>query len=412
MALWLKEVGIQLIYVNPDLNNAAAIHASKWIPVRPNQDPALQLAIAYTWITEGTYDKEYVATHSVGFDKWKAYVMGEEDGTPKTPAWASPLCGSAGVDHQGAGRVVRDQGDVRHARSHGGGMQRVLPRAHEVGGYLLGMQGWGQPGRHQYGSVSTPGTTKSPSLTSVTTTAYEERGSTPSSCGPTRPRCRRTKTDRMIIRSRLTEAILNPPIALHRLPFACRERISSSRRPIRRKASRPSTCSGEMPPAFPRRAPTADAPELIWKSPSLEFVMFQHPSMRDACSSADIILPTNTKYEEYDIGSSSDFFACLAVKKPAEIKPVGESKSDYETVRPRSPRSSARRRNQPIGKTVDSMVQEGFDKSGWKDFISWDDLNKKGYCVQGPKLGGRQHRHRSSSTRIPRRTLSRRRAVS
>ena len=93
MALWLKEVGIRLIYVNPDLNNAAAIHASKWIPVRPNHDPALQLAIAYTWITEGTYDKEYLATHAVGFDKFEAYVMGKDDGTPKTPAWAAPLCG-------------------------------------------------------------------------------------------------------------------------------------------------------------------------------------------------------------------------------------------------------------------------------------------------------------------------------
>ena len=48
--------------------------------------------------------------------------------------------------------------------------------------------------------------------------------------------------------------------------------------------------------------------------------MFQHPWMEDACSSADIILPINTKYEEYDIGSSSDFFACLAVEKQA-IKP-------------------------------------------------------------------------------------------
>ena len=45
------------------------------------------------WITEGTYDKEYVETHTVGFDKIKAYVLGEEDGVPKTPKWASPKCG-------------------------------------------------------------------------------------------------------------------------------------------------------------------------------------------------------------------------------------------------------------------------------------------------------------------------------
>ena len=59
----------------------------------PNTDAALQLAIAYIWITEGTYDKEYVETHVVGFDKFSDYVMGKEDGVPKTPEWASKKCG-------------------------------------------------------------------------------------------------------------------------------------------------------------------------------------------------------------------------------------------------------------------------------------------------------------------------------
>ena len=62
-------------------------------PVLPNTDAALQLAIIYTWITEGTYDKEYVKTHTVGFDKVADYVLGKEDGIPKTPAWAAPKCG-------------------------------------------------------------------------------------------------------------------------------------------------------------------------------------------------------------------------------------------------------------------------------------------------------------------------------
>ena len=67
----------------PDLNYGAAVHADKWIPILPNTDAALQLAIAYMWITEGTYDKEYVKTHTVGFDKFADYVLGKEDGIPK-----------------------------------------------------------------------------------------------------------------------------------------------------------------------------------------------------------------------------------------------------------------------------------------------------------------------------------------
>ena len=62
-------------------------------PILPNTDAALQLAIIYIWITEGTYDKKYVATHTVGFDKVKDYVLGKEDGVPKTPEWASKKCG-------------------------------------------------------------------------------------------------------------------------------------------------------------------------------------------------------------------------------------------------------------------------------------------------------------------------------
>ena len=93
LVYWWRKIGIKCIYVCPDLNYGAAIHADKWIPIRPNTDAALQLAIAYVWITEGTYDKDYVATHTFGFDKFQEYVLGKEDGIPKTPAWASDKCG-------------------------------------------------------------------------------------------------------------------------------------------------------------------------------------------------------------------------------------------------------------------------------------------------------------------------------
>ena len=69
------------------------VHADKWIPILPNTDAALHLAIAYMWITEGTYDKEYIATHAYGFDKFEDYVLGKDDGVPKTPKWALRECG-------------------------------------------------------------------------------------------------------------------------------------------------------------------------------------------------------------------------------------------------------------------------------------------------------------------------------
>lgn len=42
------------------------------VPVYPNTDAALMAAVAYVWMTEELYDRDYVDTHSVGFD-WFEY---------------------------------------------------------------------------------------------------------------------------------------------------------------------------------------------------------------------------------------------------------------------------------------------------------------------------------------------------
>ncbi len=54
MAYFLEEVGLRSFFISPDLNYTGAAHKGKWIPVLPNTDAALQLAIAYVWLTEGT----------------------------------------------------------------------------------------------------------------------------------------------------------------------------------------------------------------------------------------------------------------------------------------------------------------------------------------------------------------------
>ncbi len=69
----------------------------KWIPAIPNTEAAMWQAIAYIWLTEGTYDKDYINTYTVDFNLspggFVEYIMGKEDGVPKTPEWAAALCG-------------------------------------------------------------------------------------------------------------------------------------------------------------------------------------------------------------------------------------------------------------------------------------------------------------------------------
>ena len=48
LSYWWTELGIKQIYIAPDVNYANAVHADKWIPVLPNTDAALYLAIAHS----------------------------------------------------------------------------------------------------------------------------------------------------------------------------------------------------------------------------------------------------------------------------------------------------------------------------------------------------------------------------
>src|SRR2546427_10288535 len=58
----------------------------------------MAMAIAYVWIKEALYDKDYVKTHTVGFEKWRAYLLGEEDAIAKTPEWQEKETGVAAKD--------------------------------------------------------------------------------------------------------------------------------------------------------------------------------------------------------------------------------------------------------------------------------------------------------------------------
>ncbi len=128
----------------------AAVHADKWIPVRPNTDAAMQLAIAYVWITEDIYDKAYIATHAHGFDKFEKYVLGREDGIPKTPQWAAEICGVPSRTIKALARKwAADATTIVHCN---GGSYIRAPYSTEPGRLevcLLAMQGLGKPGRNQ-----------------------------------------------------------------------------------------------------------------------------------------------------------------------------------------------------------------------------------------------------------------------
>jgi len=88
-----KEKGTKFIAVDPRYTNTAAVLADEWIPIRPGTDTALLLAMAYVILEKGLQDQKFLDKYTFGFEVFKDYLRGKEDGIPKTPSWAEPITG-------------------------------------------------------------------------------------------------------------------------------------------------------------------------------------------------------------------------------------------------------------------------------------------------------------------------------
>ena len=142
LVLAKEQSQVRIIVIDPRHTDTAAGFADEWIPIRPGTDAALVSALAHVLITEDMVDKDFLASHCMGYDEatmpdgipsgrsYKDYILGAgPDGVPKAPGWAAPICGIS------AGRITQ--------------------LAREIGGakpaYIA--QGWG-PQRHAAGEQS------------------------------------------------------------------------------------------------------------------------------------------------------------------------------------------------------------------------------------------------------------------
>ena len=89
-----RERGVPVICIEPRYTVAAEVLADQWIPIKPGTDTAMILAVAHVLITEGLCDREFMEkfVDLDGFEEWRSYILGETDGTPKTPEWAEGIC--------------------------------------------------------------------------------------------------------------------------------------------------------------------------------------------------------------------------------------------------------------------------------------------------------------------------------
>lgn len=101
-----KDRGARVVVVDSWFSPTCQALGAEWVPCRPTTDGALLAAIAYYLIENDLCDKEFLDACCVGFDaehmpegeegeeNFKDYILGAYDGIPKTPEWASAICGT------------------------------------------------------------------------------------------------------------------------------------------------------------------------------------------------------------------------------------------------------------------------------------------------------------------------------
>ncbi len=81
----------EFVLVSPLRGDLPEFVGAEWLPIVPGSDVAVMLALAHTLIAEGLHDREFLQRYCVGFDRFESYMLGANDGCPKTPEWAAAL---------------------------------------------------------------------------------------------------------------------------------------------------------------------------------------------------------------------------------------------------------------------------------------------------------------------------------
>ncbi len=107
-----KQRGCKFVLVDPQYTDSAAAWDAWWIPIRPNTDAAMMAGMAHYIFENNLQDQDFINrfvqgmdegtmpgwAKAQGFESFREYIMGVKDGTPKTPEWASEICGVPAED--------------------------------------------------------------------------------------------------------------------------------------------------------------------------------------------------------------------------------------------------------------------------------------------------------------------------
>ena len=318
---WFDEFlakGMRCINVGPQRTDAP--DGCEWIAAKPASDTALMMALAYTIETEGFTDRCFIDRYTSGFERFLPYLMGQTDGQPKTPEWASPLCGVAPTTIR---MLARRMATTRTMLTVAWSLQRAEhgEQPYWMSAVLAAMLGQiGLPGGgigYGYGAIGGIGKSmkRMPSLTL-------DQG--------------QNAVKETIPVARIADMLLHPGQDYD---------FNGSRMPY--PDIRLVYWAGGNP--FHHHQDLNRLNEA-WKQP--ETIIVHEPWWTATAKRADIVFPATTPYEREDIGLSNldDYLFNM----PQFISPVGDARNDYDIFA-----GLARRLN------VGDAFTEGRDVDGW-----------------------------------------------
>jgi biotin/methionine sulfoxide reductase len=290
--------GLRFIQVSPNRADVPDWCHAEWIPIRPGTDTALLLAMAHVIVSEGREDRAFLATRCVGWERLRAYVMGEGDGVAKTPGWAAPITTIAADRIRDLARELAATPAMLTATwslqraDYGEQPYWMLAALAAILGKI------GQPGQgvaYGYGSVNGMG---------------EPRREVPSFAMP----ATRNPAGAFIPVARITDMLENPGGAYH---FNGREQRYPDTRIVWWAGGNP----------FHHHQ---DLNRLLRAWANAETIIAQDQHWTALARHADIVLPATTTLERNDIASSGRDRFVRAMHQA--IDPVGQARHDHDIL--------------------------------------------------------------------------------
>ena len=296
---WLqaaRAAGVRFVNISPVRDDLAEFLDAEWLQALPNTDTALMLGLAHTLVAEGLHDRDFVARHTVGFEKFRPYLMGESDGQPKDADWAARLCG---IPADAIRDLARRMAGTRTMIATAWSLQRsdhgeqpywmTIVLAALLGQIGLPGGGFG----FGYGSVGGMGNPR-------------RRVAAPALPAGVNP------IDSYIPVARISDLLLNPG---GEYDFNGERRVYPDIRIVYWCGGNPFHHHQELN-------------RLVAAFRRPDTVIVHEPWWTATARHADIVLPATTTLERNDIGASTRDRFILAMHKA--VDPVGEARSDHE----------------------------------------------------------------------------------